>query len=206
MTAISFPVLTKRPSSWSWKLIGNAQNFTSPLTGSTQTMELPGARWWLKFGYTKLRQDDSRVFDAFLASMRGMAGRVLLNPIHTESRRGIATGIPVVDGAGQTGRTLSTSGWTPSTAGIMRTGDYFSVATASGPELKILTADAASNASEKASLMFEPPLRSTPVNGAAINVSAPVCPMRLVDADQGELALNAPYYLSWTGEFVEAWL
>lgn len=206
MTAITFPTLAKRPSSWSWKLIGNTQSFSSPLTGSTQTLELPGARWWLRFGYEKLRQDDARVFDAFLASMRGMAGRVLIAPIQAEARRGVATGTPVVSGTGQTGRSLVTSGWTPSTALILRVGDYFSVPTPSGPELKILTADAASDADGKATLAFEPPLRGSPVNGAAVNISAPVCPMRMLDVDQGELSLNAPYYSSWTGEFVEAWL
>lgn len=206
MTAIAFPTLSKRPSSWSWKLIGNTQSFSSPLTGSTQTLELPGSRWWLKFGYEKLRQDDARVFDAFLASMRGMAGRVLIAPIQAEARRGVATGTPVVIGTGQTGRSLATSGWTPSTPLILRVGDYFSVPTPSGPELKILTADAASDADGKAMLAFEPPLRGSPVNGAALNISAPVCPMRMLDVDQGELSLNAPYYSSWTGEFVEAWL
>ena len=46
-------------------------------------------------------------------------------PTHTV---GVATGTPVVSGAGQTGSTLNTSGWTASTTGILKAGDVFTIA------------------------------------------------------------------------------
>ena len=206
VTRLNWPSLSRRPSSWSFKPIANTQTWTSPLNSSTQTLEFPGMRWWCKCGWEKLREDDWRVFEAWVAQMRGMAGRVLMTPLQGERPRGVATGTPLVSGAGQTGRSLVTSGWTHSTPLILRIGDYFSVATASGPELKIITADAASDSSGNATLAFEPPLRNSPANGAAITTTNPVCPMRFVDNSQGETAFVNPRYESSTIELVESWL
>jgi len=203
---LTWPVLSKRPKTWSWRLVANTQVWESPLNKSTQTAEFPGVRWLFRFGYERLREDDWRVLDAFLAQLCGMSGRVLLTPMHASVPRGVATGIPVVAGGGQLGRSLNTSGWTPGTSSILRAGDYFSVATLSGPELKILTADAASDADGKATLHFNPPLRNSPVNGASIITTDPVCPMRLVDGDQGEMSSSAPRFAATTLEFVESWL
>jgi hypothetical protein len=206
VTRLTWPVLTARPISWSWRPIGNAQSWVSPVNGSTQTAEFPDVHWWIKVGYEKLRNDDTRVMDAFLAQLHGMAGRVLLTPLQVESRRGVATGVPVVSGADQTGRSLITSGWTASTPLILRVGDYFSVPTESGPELKIITADVASDAVGAATLAFDPPLRNSPDNGAALTVDKPLCPMGLKDSDQGEMALNSLLKGSVTLEFVERWI
>ncbi|GAB6125033.1 hypothetical protein [Humidesulfovibrio idahonensis] len=206
ITRLTWPSLKMRPISWSWRTIANTQTWTSPLNGSEQTAELPGARWWFRVGYQNMREDDWRMVDAFLAQLRGMAGRVLLSPLHGEAPRGVATGLPIVYGADQLGRSMATSGWTANTAHILRVGDYFSVPTLSGPELKIITADVASDAAGKATLTFEPPLRNSPDNGASITVADPVCPMRLKDGDQGEFALTNMRLGSVTLEFAESWI
>lgn len=208
MTAerIVWPSLSKVPVSFNWRPIANTQNWPNPLNGSTQTAELPGTRWWFRCSYENLAEADWRILEAFIAQLSGMAGRVLITPLQGRAPRGVATGIPVVQGAGQLGRSLNTSGWTPSTPLILRTGDYFSVATLSGPELKILTADAASDADGKATLQFTPPLRNNPANGAAIITSNPLCPMRFMDNEQGEMAHFIPRLANATLEFVESWL
>jgi hypothetical protein len=206
ITRLNWPSLNRRPSEWSWKFWPLSQTWASPLSRGTQTLELPGACWWCKVGYTGVREDDWREFSAFLSQMRGMSGRVLLWPMHAEAPRGVATGSPVVAGANQTGRSLVTSGWTPSIPLILRRGDFFSVPTQSGPELKILTADAASNASGGATLAFEPPLRSAPASGAVITTTRPTCAMRFVDDSQGETAADSMRRGTFTLELVEAWL
>lgn len=203
---LSWPALSKRPITWSWRLIANTQVWESPLNKSAQTAEYPGTRWWFRVGYERLREDDWRIFDAFIARLSGMSGRALLTPLHASTPRGVATGTPVVAGGGQLGRSLNTSGWTSSTPLILREGDYFSVSTLSGPELKILTTDAAADADGLATLQFAPPLRNSPVDGAAIIVTNPLCPMRLMDGDQGEMAWSSPRFGATTLEFVESWL
>ncbi len=203
---LNWPNLQRRPNEWVWKLWPTTQTFVSPLNGGAQTLELPGARWWCKVGFQTVRQDDWRIAAAWLAQMRGMAGRVLVVPLQGETPRGVATGTPVVSGSNQTGRSLVTSGWAHNVAQILKVGDYFSVPTASGPELKILTAEAASDNSGNATLAFEPPLRAAPANGAALTVNNPVCPMRMIDDAQGEMSFNAMHNGSWTIELVESWL
>lgn len=203
---LNWPTLTRRHSEWSWNIVSNTQIWTSPFNKSGQTLELPGTCWWCKVGYEKLQEDDWRKVEAWRAQLRGMSGRVLVSPLHAEYPRGVATGMPVVHGAGQSGCSLATSGWTPNTPYILLTGDYFSVATLSGPELKIITTDAESDASGRATLTFEPPLRSDPLDGAAITTTEPVCSMRLVDNSQGEMALSNPRYGAFTLELTEAWL
>ena len=203
---LTWPTLSRRPSEWTSRLWALSQTWTSPFSHSAQTLELPGASWWCKVSYDKIRESDRREMEVFLAQMRGMAGRVLLPLLQAEVQRGVATGTPVVAGAGQLGRSLATSGWTHATAQILRRGDYFSVATASGPEIKILTADAASDSAGLATLAFEPPLRSAPANGAALTLASPVCVMGFVDDNQGDMALSTLRYGSFTLEFVERWL
>lgn len=75
---------------------------------------------------------------------------------------------PCVFGASQTGKSLVTQNWTPSTT-VLKTGDFFSV----NGELKMMTADATSDSSGYATLNFVPPLRSSPANLAAIDFSSP---------------------------------
>lgn len=205
-TPISWPTLTVRPSAFSWHLLPHTQTWTSPLNGSSQTLEMPGARWVFKLPYKKMREADWRAFTAFVARLRGAAGRFYLSPLHALPARGVATGTPVVSGAGQTGASLLTSGWTPSTPQILKAGDFFHVATGSGRELKILTADATSAVDGTATLTFEPPLRGSPAANAALEIAAPSCAMRLVDDNQGQFDWAGVRYGDASVEGVEAWL
>ena len=206
VTPIAWPTLTVRPSSFTWHLLPHSQTWTSPLNGSSQTQELPGARWICTLPYRKMREDDWRAWTAFVARLRGAAGRFYLSPLHALPARGVATGTPVVAGAGQTGASLTTSGWTNSTALILRAGDFFHVPTANGRELKIMTADANSSGTGTATITFEPPLRGSPASGAALEVAAPTTVMRLADDSQGQLEWSGVRYHDTSIECVEAWL
>ncbi|MHC1701487.1 MAG: hypothetical protein AB9900_10970 [Humidesulfovibrio sp.] len=206
VTPIAWPTLSVRPSAFTWHLLPHTQTWTSPLNGSSQTQELPGARWICKLPYRKMREDDWRAFTVFVARLRGAAGRFYLSPLHALPARGVATGTPLVYGAAQTGTSLITDGWTPSTANILRAGDYFHVATASGRELKLITADANSASDGKATLVFEPPLRASPADNAALEVTAPSCAMRLTGDDQGQFEWSGVRYGDSSVEMVEAWL
>ena len=107
-------------------------------------------------------------------------------PTHTV---GVATGTPVVSGAGQTGSTLNTSGWTASTTGILKAGDVFTIAGVfsinpqtyqSTGQLQqfVVTADATSGASTgPAALSISPAindgtLTTTDAEGNTVSLSA----------------------------------
>ena len=188
MPTLTWPTLSRKlPASFDWQLISNTQAFQSPLSGAVQTVEMPGARWAAQFSFSALDANDAAVWRAFMAQLRGQSGRFTLWNMARPIPRGIATGTPVVSGAGQTGNTLTTSGWTPSTAGILRVGDFIGV----NGELKMLVADAASNGSGLATLTFEPPLRSSPANAAPIVTTRPTAVFKM-DDDSARSITTAP--------------
>jgi len=199
MTTLTWPSTLPRPAGLTFSLKPNTQVFQSPLTQSTQTLEIPGARWVASITWTELVQSEIRTLRAFLARLRGRSGRLYLWDMSLETPAGIATGTPLVNGAAQTGSTLTTDGWTISQTGILKAGDYIGV----NGELKVITADANSNASGQATLTFEPPLRASPADNAAITVSAPKCTFRLADDDQDTIPIQAPLRGSITLNFEE---
>ncbi len=99
----------------------------------------------------------------------------------------------------QTGASLRSGGWTPNTAGILKAGDYLGV----NGELKLLTTDAASDAFGNALLTFEPPLRASPPDGAALTLSQPTAVFRLQDDDQDTIPIQPPLRGSVTLTFEE---
>jgi len=113
----------------------------------------------------------------------------LANPANTFAagppgyRGAVYTGTATVSGAGQLGRTLAVSA-NPSTI-ILRAGEYFSV----NGELKVATNTVTSTSGGAATLQFEPPLRASPANGAAINFATPTATFRLI-APQWSLQPN----------------
>ena len=181
MSTLTFPTLTHRSlNSCEFNLITNTQTFTSPLTKTTQTSELPGSYWVATLSFQNLKEQDGRILKAFVAALNGMAGRCYLWDMSHSAPSGVATGIPLVNGVSQSGKSLITDGWTPSISNIMVAGDLFSV----NGELKIVTSNCNSDSGGNAILNFTPALRSSPADNSAITVSSPTCIMRLADDQQ----------------------
>lgn len=55
-------------------LRSNTQSFTSPLSGQTQTIERPGARWMASYSLPPMKRAQARHWQAFLLGLRGGAG------------------------------------------------------------------------------------------------------------------------------------
>lgn len=181
MTILTWPVLTRAaPRLVRWGLTSNTMSFSSPLSGAMQTVEMPGARWRCSFVMENLAEADAALLQALLVQLRGQANRLLLHNFARPTPRGTATGTPLVNGASQTGVSLITDGWT---AGItaLRTGDFFGV----NGELKMVTADAVADGSGNATISFEPPLRSSPADNAAITTTKPLAIFMLSSPDSG---------------------
>jgi hypothetical protein len=176
-TPLTFPAII--PNTAEFGLDSNTQQMSSALNGSVQTLALPGDRWTANLTFNNLFDPKARIMRAFLASLRGQAGRFYLTP-PAYRRAGTGTGTPLVKGASQTGSSLITDGWGTSHAGAVCAGDYFQV----GSELKMVTADANSNSSGDVTILFVPPIRVSPADNAAIIITAPVCTMALADPKQ----------------------
>jgi hypothetical protein len=142
-----------------------------------------------------LFQSSNQIKDQYEEGTMGLAGgfkwsmdQNIWN--HTAGQQG---GTPLVNGAGQTGSTLSTKGWTASAAVRLKQGDIFTIAgvNAVNPQTRqstgqlrqfVVTADFSSDGSGNGSIAISPAITtsgafqtvdSAPADGAAITVFAP---------------------------------
>lgn len=153
----------------------NTQLFESPLSQQIQRSVLDGPKWVAQYTLPHMKRETAAEWQAFFMKLQGM--KVTFNAYDPEGKtpRGVATGTPLVKGASQTGTSLDTDGWTSGVTGILKKGDYFSV----GGELKIITDDINSDGSGNATLTFQPALRNSPSDNAAITVTDATCEMIL---------------------------
>lgn len=155
------------PNSMSMAFISNTALGVSGLINSAQTLDRGGAKWRAILQYSNMTTDDRAVLLGMIAKLRGQSNRVRIRGWDNPSRGGYG-GTPLVNGGSQTGNTLNVDGVTNKTNWI-REGDYFSVDVNGEHELKMCIADANSTGGTIA-ITFEPPLRASPLNNAAIYV------------------------------------
>lgn len=179
MTILAFPDI--KPDRHHFGLGNNTRNFPSPLSKSVQTVELPGAMWKADLTFTDRPRAIMAALEVFLTRLRGQAGRFYLHDHGHPTPFGVATGSPIVSGAGQTGSSLLTTGWTPSVTGILKARDYFQVVN----RMRMLAEDASSDADGYATLVFDRPLVVAPTNNVAVVVNKPCAVMMLSGPDVG---------------------
>ena len=177
---------------------------TSPYTLEEQVFKWPGEQWIIEFNLPPFKNEAvAKQWVAFGVKLQGGFNRFLMGDPSSPNPRGVATGTPVVNGAGQSGNILSTSGWTPSTNGIMRAGDYIQLGSGAGAKLHMVVTDANSNGSGVASLEIEPALRVPPQAGSAVVVRNAKGVFRLVDNNfSWSVTPGKLYRVSFTAEEV----
>ena len=149
-------------------------------------MELPGSRWAVSLEYRNISEPDARALKAFFAKLRGMAGRFYCHDFSHPLPAGTASGIGKVKGTSQAGSSLVTDNWPASQPRLFAAGDYFTV----NGELKIITQTVSSDSSGEATLVFEPPLRSSPADNADVVTSSPAATFRLASDDQDQITFD----------------
>lgn len=156
--------------------------FESSFTGATQTIERPGGRFTAEYALPPMLRAKAAAWVAFMVALRGAVGTFKGFDPDAKTPRGIATGTPLVKGAGQVGNTLLTDGWTVGQTGILKAGDYLSLALPS-QRLYLVVEDANSDGSGNATLIIEPSLRESPNDNAALTVTNPFGLFRLASDD-----------------------
>lgn len=179
-------------------LIANNQIFESPLTNKVQTAALSGARWQCVPTFSNRAGDEARALRAFIMNQEGVAGRFNYYPA-TADKGGTGLGTGMVNGAGQTGKTLLTKGWTAGQAKLFKAGDYITF----NNEMKMITADAASDGSGNAVLLITPAIRVSPANSVLIEVDNPYFPARLENDDMSRLQVSSPLIYNATFSIIE---
>lgn len=204
MTTLNLPTISRRNATqFELALVPNTQTFESPLNKSVQTGDLPGARWHLTATWENLLETDARAVKAWLAKLRGAAGRFYCCDLSHKQPSGKAIGSGAVWGADQGGRAIVTA-WIVPTAtadSMIITGDTddFTIDAEAGDvplwllpgdycgingELKLITDVSPLDEAGRSTLVFEPPLRAAPADNAEIVISAPTAVFRLADDAQ----------------------
>ena len=178
----------------------NTRGFVSPETRAFQTEELPGARWEIYYELPALKRADADGWLAFLAKLKGQAGRFYgPDPTHL-TPRGSAPGTPLVNTADQTGSSLITDGWTASQSNIFYAGDLIAYDVPTGMRsMHVVTAAVNSDGGGNATLPISPKIRESPADGATIITTNPTCTMALLGRTSFEFEPGGFYFISFSG-------
>lgn len=166
----------------------------SPFTAAQQVYKYTGQFWEAEVSLPAMKRADAEYWISFLLKLNGAYGTFLLGDPNGGTARGVATGTPLVKGGSQTGNELITDGWTPSTTGILKAGDYIQLGTASSAKLHKVLDDVNSNASGEATLLLWPDLRAAPSDNASVVVSNAVGVFRLTSNAQAFNIDEATFY------------
>lgn len=157
-----------RPASVEWGLVVPQRMGRSSFDGSAQAQTMGAPRWVFTITTGVMTLAEMPQWEAFIRRLRGMVNRTRVWDWRRETPLGPAGGAPVVRVAAA-GASLETEGWTPSVGGILLAGSYLGI----NGELKTLSQTIASDASGRATITFEPPLRGTAPAAGAITLTKP---------------------------------
>jgi hypothetical protein len=167
---------------------------SSPFTGQQQVYKHQGQWWEAEVSLPPMKRDEAEQVVSFLIKMNGQYGTFLMGDFLSTAPRGVGTGTPLVNGASQAGDELVTDGWTVSTTGILKAGDWIQLGSASTSTLHKVLDDVTSDGSGNATLNIFPNLRSSPDNNAAITISSPKGRWRLASNETDYAIDNASIY------------
>ena len=145
----------------------------SPFTGQQQVYKHQGQWWEMEVSMPPMKRDEAEQVASFLLKMNGKYGTFLLGDKANTAPRGIGTGSPLVKGGSQTGDQLLTDGWTSSTTGILKAGDWIQVGSGSSTRLHKVLDDVNSDGSGNATLNIFPNIRTNPADNTVITVNSP---------------------------------
>lgn len=191
MTTITWPATRLfMPQHFEIALRSNVLISTSPLTGATQTVELPGARWMcsivLPGGYSHAEQ---AAREALLSQVAGQANRVALWHFARPAPRGTMRGSPTLSATAAAGAT--TLAITTTALATLLIGDMVKV----GSQLVQVVTDATADGAGAMSASIRPALRAQVASGSAVAWDRPTGLFLLTQQE-----VRVPYQPSWGGE------
>ena len=186
------------PDSIDWRIMYNTQVFTSPFGNTTQTAEIPGARWQARMNYSNLQQTELRELAAFFIQLRGMSGRFKLYDLglpYPQQANGVAASIGATTVVSATRSSVTL---TAGRAALLTVGDYLEVTPLpsgnnyvnSGPELKMVTGINGDTVN------IEPPFRIIPSDTETVTFDKCQTRFMLDSDDQAGWSTAGSIYLS----------
>lgn len=143
----------------------------SPFTLQQFTYEHAGQAWQAQISYPVMDRAEFEPLATALMKLNGIFGTFLLGVSAITTPRGSELGTPLVDGAGQSGQSLATKGWTANESGVLLAGDFFQLGSGATARLYKALDDVDADAGGLAAIDFWPRLRESPAADAAITTS-----------------------------------
>jgi hypothetical protein len=126
-------------------------------------------RWALRGSYAPLTRAQAAELFAFSVGQKGQFETFTIVPPTVSTPMGVATGTPLVNGAHVAGdTTIAVNGWTSSTTGILKAGDYIKFG---HDKVYMLIADASSDGAGAATLSIHPALMTALGDNETVTVS-----------------------------------
>jgi len=156
----------------------------SPFTYKQQIHNHSGQRWEVEVTLPPMQRADAEQWLAWLLSLNGMEGTFLMGDPLGATARGSLGGTPVVNGANQTGQSLTIDGCTPSVTGWLKAGDYIQLGSDSTSTLHKVLVDVNTDTGGAADIDIFPAMRTAPEDGSTVTVSNCVGRFRLNSGQQ----------------------
>lgn len=185
----TFPGVTG-PSSIEWNEQEVVATDTCTFTGQELTYDWMASWWEGQISFPPMTRYSHDAWSAWISACRGPLNTFLIGDPKAKLPKGCATGAPVVNGAGQTGYSLLTRGWTPNTTSILMFGDHIQI----GYRLHKLSDSVDSDESGNATLPIWPPLRDLPADGTTILTRNCKGLFKLKNAGNNKHSTNAGNY------------
>ncbi len=159
-------------------------------------------RWEGVFSTAELDPAQVAELSAWLVSLKGREKNFYAYDPDRRTPRGSAvsqTSAPLTKGGWQIGNTMLSDGWSPSQVGLLMPGDYIQI----GSNFHMIMEPVNSDASGQATLSFEPVIKTSPTDNAAIVFENPVLVARLGAVVEGwETGANKTGTISFSWEEV----
>lgn len=178
----------------------------SPFTLKQQVIAHSGQQWEAEITLPPMTRAEGEEWVAFLVKLKGQQGTFLLgDPSGATPRGSVSTtpGTPLVNGADQTGGSLTIDGAPTSVSGYLKAGDYIQLGTSSSATLHKVLNDVTTTASGEANIDIYPSIRTAPADNAAVTVSSAKGVFRL-SSNETNWSINEVTHFGITFAAVEA--
>lgn len=190
MAILTFPTIT--PEIQDFGIMYNTQISSSDISGVTQTVELPGARWKGNVSFRDMTPAESADLKAFLLELRGSAGRFYYGDVSHTSPFNTVTGSPTIEST-STARVIRVT--LGASSPQFSAGDYIQIGTDTARELKMVLSSS-SVGGDTYDLTIEPMIRRIDYIGLSVVYTNPTGVFLLTSSDQAKWATRSKALLS----------
>jgi len=155
-----------------------------------QVFDFMQSMWQGTVSFPPMNRHCADMWQSFILEARGGVNAFMLGDPKAALPKGQPAGAPVVNGAGQTGYSLLTRGWTPNRYNLLSIGDYLQI----GYRLYKVLTPVVSDSSGHATISIWPNLRDQPADGTALVVNHCKGLFRLASPTGNKFSTNVANY------------